>query len=104
MREDKSVADLCSKFELRPYQINKCVRGLLAHPADAFDGIAEAARATEAAEPVDVASLHDRQNWPADTAECFLKDALSKAGLLSEAIESTMTFNFPSCARSSCWA
>ncbi|MBA2675935.1 hypothetical protein [Ramlibacter sp.] len=56
MREDKTLAELATHFELRPNRITEWKRQLLEHAAGAFGG------GLDAAEPVDLAPLHARDD------------------------------------------
>jgi transposase len=76
LREDKTMAELCKQFEVRPTQITEWKRQLLEHATDAFDGGAEKL------EPVDLAPLHAKIGQ-LTLENDFLEGALTKAGLLS---------------------
>ena len=75
LREDRTMAELCEKFELHPNQISEWKRQLLDRAAEVFDTDARPA-------PVDLAPLHAKIGQLALEND-FLEGALTKAGLLS---------------------
>lgn len=76
LRDDKTLAELSTEFELHPTQIVEWKRQLLEGAADVFGG------AGQAAAPVDLSPLHAKIGQLALEND-FLERALTKAGLLS---------------------
>jgi transposase len=75
LREDRTMAELCEKFELHPNQITEWKRQLLERAAEVFETGARP-------EPVNLAPLHAKIGQLALEND-FLEGALTKAGLLS---------------------
>ena len=75
LREDRTMAELCQKFEVHPNQIGDWKRQLLERAAEIFEGGARP-------DPVNLAPLHAKIGQLALEND-FLEGALSKAGLLS---------------------
>ena len=76
LRDDKTLAELSTEFELHPTQIVEWKRQLLEGAADVFGG------GNQAAAPVDLSPLHAKIGQLALEND-FLERALTKAGLLS---------------------
>jgi transposase-like protein len=76
LREDKTLAELSSEFELHTNQIVDWKRQLLEGATKVFGG------GKDAAKPVDLAPLHAKIGQLALEND-FLEHALTKAGLLS---------------------
>jgi len=75
LREDRTMAELCQKFEVHPNQIGDWKRQLLERAAEVFEAGARP-------DPVDLAPLHAKIGQLALEND-FLEGALTKAGLLS---------------------
>ena len=75
LREDKTLAELCTQFEVHPNQITEWKKQLVAHAGEVFGG-------GDRAVPVDLAPLHAKIGQLALEND-FLEGALNKAGLLS---------------------
>jgi transposase len=80
LREDKTLAQLASQFELHPNQIAEWKKQLVDRAGDLFAG-GSAGLPTEA---VDLKPLHAKIGQQALEID-FLEGALTKAGLLSDA-------------------
>lgn len=80
LREDKTIAQLASQFELHPTQITEWRKQLVERAGDVFDGAATSG----VAPPVDLKVLHAKIGQQALELD-FLVGALNKAGLLSDA-------------------
>ena len=75
LREDRTMAELCQKFEVHPNQITDWKRQLLERAAEVFEAGARP-------DPVNLAPLHAKIGQLALEND-FLEGALTKAGLLS---------------------
>ena len=75
LREDRTMAQLCEKFEVHPNQISDWKRQLLERAAEVFEAGARP-------DPVNLAPLHAKIGQLALEND-FLEGALTKAGLLS---------------------
>ena len=75
LREDRTMAELCQKFEVHPNQISDWKRQLLDRAAEVFEAGARP-------DPVNLAPLHAKIGQLALEND-FLEGALTKAGLLS---------------------
>ena len=73
--EDRTMTELCQKFELHPNQITEWKRQLLERAAEVFEAGARP-------DPVNLAPLHAKIGQLALEND-FLEGALTKAGLLS---------------------
>ena len=80
MREDKTIAQLASQFELHPNRIAEWRKQRMEKAGDVFDGVAP----SSVAPPVDLKVLHAKIGQLALELN-FLVGALNKAGLLSDA-------------------
>ncbi len=80
IREDKTLAQLASQFELHPNQIAEWKKQLVERAGDLF----EAGGAAGQTEAVDLKPLHAKIGQQALEID-FLESALGKAGLLSDA-------------------
>jgi transposase len=76
LRDDKTMAELCSQFEVHSSQVIDWKRQLLEGAANVFGA------GSHAAPPVDLAPLHAKIGQLALEND-FLERALTKAGLLS---------------------
>jgi transposase len=79
LREDKTLAQLASQFELHPNQIAEWKKQLVERAGDLFE-----AGGTAGQEAVDLKPLHAKIGQQALEID-FLESALGKAGLLSDA-------------------
>ena len=75
LREDRTTAQLCEKFEVHPNQIGDWKRQLQERASEVFEAGARP-------DPVNLAPLHAKIGQLALEND-FLEGALSKAGLLS---------------------
>ena len=75
LREDKTIAQLCQKFDLHANQIIEWKRQFLERAADVFGG-------ADPPKPVDLQPLHAKIGQ-LTLENNFLERALTKAGLLS---------------------
>ena len=79
LREDKTIAQLATQFELHPNQIAEWRKQLVERAGDVFDGVV-----VNDAPAVDLKVLHAKIGEQAMELD-FLAGALAKAGLLSAA-------------------
>ena len=79
LREDKTIAQLATQFELHPNQIAEWRKQLVERAGDVFDGVV-----ANDAPAVDLKVLHAKIGEQAMELD-FLAGALAKAGLLSAA-------------------
>ena len=79
LREDKTISQLATQFELHPNQIAEWRKQLVERAGDVFDGVA-----AHEAPVADLKVLHAKIGQQAMELD-FLSGALTKAGLLSAA-------------------
>ncbi|TVP98249.1 MAG: hypothetical protein EA359_18570 [Balneolaceae bacterium] len=77
LKEQKSLAELATHFEIHPNQISKWKREFLDHAEQAFDG---AASGSDDSEQVDLKELYS-QIGQLKVENDFLKKSLRKTGL-----------------------
>ena len=75
LREDKTMAELCTQFQVHPNQIGEWKKQLMARATEVFGG-------RDRAEPVESSPLQAKIGQLAQEND-FLESALTKAGLLS---------------------